>query len=269
MTLVTRSPRIRAVTKPQPSPPASSPTLATGDASLEIHLLGTVDFDAMLALQEWTAYQVSDRADGQGVVFLCEHPPLITLGADASSDDVLANVETLELDGINSRWVSRGGGTIVHCPGQLAVYAILPLEHLGCGVVDFRRRLEVAAVDACNEVKVAAKRRDDSPGIWTRGGQVGFFGAATKYGVSTHGLHVNIEPHPSMLKLAHGNPHGEKATSVASLRVRPATMHKFRQAMLHAIVNQFNYKRFHVHTGHEQLKRTTRPLASPAQAERT
>lgn len=232
--------------------------LPTENASLEFYLLGKVDFDAWLALQEWSAYQISDRVDCQGTVFLCEHPPLITMGAEASADDLLASAEVLERNQIESRWISRGGGTVVHCPGQLAVYPMLPLDRLQCGVVDFRRRVESAAVDACHEVKVAAKRCDESPGIWTRGGQVGCFGMTPKYGVSTHGLFVNVEPDPAMLKLAYGNPHREKSTSLAALRVRPATMHKFRQAMIHALVHRFGYERFHVHTGHEQLKRTVR-----------
>lgn len=230
--------------------------LQTGNSSLEFHLLGTVDFDAWLALQEWTAFQVSDRVDSQGTVFLCEHPPLITMGAEASSNDLRVAAETLEGLQIDVRWVSRGGGTVVHCPGQLAVYAMMPLDRLQCGLADFRRRLEQSAIDACHEVKVAAKRCDDSPGVWTRGGQVGFFGATTKYCVSTHGLFVNVEPDPANLSLAYGNSSGEKATSLASLRVRPATMHKFRQAMIHALVANFGYNRFHVHTGHEQLRRT-------------
>lgn len=189
------------------------------------------------------------------------------MGAEASSDDLRVSEETLARDQISTRWISRGGGTVVHCPGQLAVYAMLPLDRLGCGVVDYRRRMELAAIDACHEIKVAAKRQDDSPGVWTRGGQVGFFGAATKYRVSTHGLFMNVEPDPAMLKLAYGNSHKEKATSLASLRVRPATMHKFRQAMIHALVARFGYERFHVHTGHEQLKRTVKRVGETVHAE--
>lgn len=258
MTRVAPRPKLSAVSD---HPISSTAPLVIDDASLEFHLLGIVGYEAWLALQEWTAFQISDRNDSRGTVFLCEHPPMITMGAEASSDDLLVDQHQLDREQLNIRWISRGGGTVVHWPGQLAVYAMLPLDRLGCGIVDFRRRIELAAIEACREIKVAAERYEDSPGIWTRGGQVGFFGAATKYRVSTHGLFINVEPDPAALKLAVGNSLGRKATSLASLRVRPATMHKFRQAMIHALVAQFEYSRFHVHTGHEQLRRTVEPTA--------
>ena len=40
------------------------------DAALEVHLLGLLDFDAYLALQEHLIFDISGRADRQGALLL-------------------------------------------------------------------------------------------------------------------------------------------------------------------------------------------------------
>src|SRR4051812_20367886 len=88
-------------------------------SSLEVHLLGLVDFDSAVFLQEKLLYETSERNDTQGALLVCEHPPVVTIGREGSSSHILANSSELTARQIETRWVNRGGGSIMHAPGQL------------------------------------------------------------------------------------------------------------------------------------------------------
>jgi lipoate-protein ligase B len=229
-------------------------------AALEVRLLGLVDFDAALALQERLVYELSGRDDAQGALLLCEHPPLITLGREASAAQITADPDDLRTCEIDVRWVARGGGTVIHAPGQLAVYPVLPLARLGLGLNEFRTRLEEAAVAVCRDMRVPVKRRPSEPGVWSRCGQVASFGAAVKSWVSYHGLFLNVDPDPSFLPLVAGNPGGERPTSLQALLLRPVSMAGVRESVIRHVAERFGYARFHIYTGHPWLKRTTQKV---------
>ncbi len=233
---------------------------AASAAALEVHLLGLLDFDAALALQERLVFEVSGREDAQGVLLLCEHPPVITLGREASIADVLADEADLKSIGIDVRWITRGGGTFVHAPGQLAVYPVLPLDRLGVGLHEYRRRFENALIAVCRDLRVPARSRPDEPGLWSRAGQIAYFGASVSSWVSSHGMHLNVNPEPSLLQLIRTNSSGERSTSLQAQRVRRASMSAVRESAIRHIVEQFGYERHHVYTGHPLLKRTTRKV---------
>ena len=101
------------------------------DGALEVFLLGLVDFDAALFLQERLMMHVAQRDDGYGALLICEHPPLITIGRSGSQAEILCDAHELTARQIDVRWLNRGGGALVHVPGQLALYPILPLARRG------------------------------------------------------------------------------------------------------------------------------------------
>ena len=220
---------------------------APADRSLEVHLLGTVELDAATALMDWLAFDLSGRDDGRGVLLLCEHPVGVSLGAEGSR----AELSEAALDGeVPVEWRTRGGGAVVHGPGVLAAYPLLPLAEIGVGVAAFRRRLEEAAAAACGHLKVPAERRADEPGLWGRGGRIAWFGAGLRHGVTTHGLHLCVDPDPGLLQVASR----ERLTAMSLQRTKPDLMHAARQRLLHETAAAFGYERFHVHTGHEMLR---------------
>jgi len=233
---------------------------AAQTASLEVHLLGLVDFDAALALQEYLVFETAGRTDAQGTLLLCEHPPLITMGREASRTHLQTDAAELRRLEIDVRWLSRGGGAAVHAPGQLAIYPILPLDRLQLGLMDFRQRLEDAAAATCREVRVPAKRSDAQPGLWSRGGHVAMFGAAVKSWVSYHGMYLNVAPRPQYLPMVQTNATGDQATSLQAQRLRRIPMHGVRESLIRHISNRFGYERVHVYTGHPALRRETRRI---------
>src|SRR5262245_32425790 len=95
---------------------------------LEVYLLGLTPFDDAQRLQRRLVYDIGET--GGGALILCEHPPTISVGRSGSRAHIAADDEELNDLFIRSHWVNRGGGCVLHLPGQLAAYLILPLEPL-------------------------------------------------------------------------------------------------------------------------------------------
>src|SRR5690348_8506148 len=96
--------------------------------AVEAHLLGTVSFEDCLALQQRLVYETSGRSDRQITLLVCEHPLKITVGRLGSRSHIHLSRHELVSRQIDVRWVNRGGGCLVHAPGQLAIYPIVPLD---------------------------------------------------------------------------------------------------------------------------------------------
>ena len=78
-------------------------------SALQVYLLGTVDFEALLRFQRRLHYEISgDRS--QAALILCEHPPLITVGRHGSRAHILMEPHELQVRGWRVRWVNRAGG---------------------------------------------------------------------------------------------------------------------------------------------------------------
>lgn len=229
------------------------------EASLEVHLLGLVDFDASLYLQDRLANELAGRNDGRGALLVCEHPSLITVGREGSREHILCAPEELRARGMEVRWISRGGGCIVHVPGQLALYPVLPLDRRGLGLGEFRSRVEQAVVDACGELRIAAEVDPEHPGVFARGGQVAFFGAAVRSWISSHGVFVNVNPRMDAIKLVRSGT--QRVTSLAAERRTPLSMGSVRESLIRHLAARLDYPRYHLFTGHPLLRRTRRVVA--------
>src|SRR5271155_2905507 len=108
------------------SAPLKLKTPSPTTSSLDAFLLGTVELEAALELQERLRREVAARTDAHGTILVCEHPPCVTVGREGSFSDVLVDREELVARKMQIRWLNRGGGTFAHLPGQLSVYVIVP-----------------------------------------------------------------------------------------------------------------------------------------------
>lgn len=229
---------------------------AASAAPLEVHLLGVVDFESALFLQERLIYEISGRDDSQGALLLCEHPPLVTVGREGSRAHIRAEPHDLESRLIPVRWLSRGGGCVMHAPGQLSAYPIVPLDRLGLGLAEYRQRLEEAVVDVAREQQIRAFRQANEPGVWTRLGHVAQLGVGVRSWVAHHGLYVNVDPPPELLRLVQTTAGGQRSTSLTAVRGRTVSMNSVREALVRHIARRLGYERFHIYTGHPLLRRT-------------
>ena len=229
----------------------------TASDALEIHLLGLVDFDSAIRLQDRLVFEIAGRNDTAGALLLCEHPPLVTIGREGTEAQLLQPRQEVSARQLEIRRLNRGGVAFVHAPGQLAVYPILPVNRLGVSLADFRRRLESSVVETAAELQVSAYRQNDTPGVFSRTGQFACFGATIRSWVSYHGLFVNVAPMMDLMRMVDRSC---RWTSLAAERQRPTTMHQVREGIIRHLSRQFGYARTHVYTGHPLLHRTKRRL---------
>jgi lipoyl(octanoyl) transferase len=143
--------------------------------------LGRAEYREVLAMQ----HAERDRvwAGGAGTVFLCEHPPVITLGRSATLANVLAPGD------VPIERIERGGDVTYHGPGQLMVYPVVRVK----GVVDFLSRVAGALAHACAALGApGAEFRRDPAGVWLGAAKLAACGIHIARGVSVHGFALNV-----------------------------------------------------------------------------
>jgi lipoyl(octanoyl) transferase len=144
--------------------------------------LGRAAYREVLAEQLAVREQV--WAGDPGVVLLCEHPPVITLGRSANPAHILAAGD------VPIERVERGGEVTYHGPGQLMVY---PVVRVG-SVVGFLERVAAAIAETCAALGVrgAAWRREPA-GVWLDGKKLAACGIHVARGVSVHGFALDVD----------------------------------------------------------------------------
>ena len=136
--------------------------------------LGKIDYATCLRLQEKL---VSLRKDGGvgDVLLLLEHTPVITLGRNAKTKNILASPELLVQRGVEICECDRGGDVTFHGPGQLVAYPILDLRGFlstsgtrkSLGAIEYVRRLEEVLIRTCADFGIPTKRIAGLTGVWT------------------------------------------------------------------------------------------------------
>ncbi len=138
-------------------------------------------------------------------LLLLEHPPVLTLGRNATRANVLASDDVLARKGVEIHEINRGGDVTYHGPGQLVGYPIFDLRgdlpgkhgpHLG--PVDFVRLLEEALILTCKDFGVPAQRICKRTGVWTYAGgsipekKLAAIGIHVAQAITTHGFALNV-----------------------------------------------------------------------------
>jgi lipoyl(octanoyl) transferase len=236
--------------------PASLP------APLEVYLLGLVDFDEVQRLQRRLVYDLGEGETG-GSLILCEHPPTISVGRTGSRNHIAADDNELRGLGIQVHWVNRGGGCVLHIPGQVAAYLALPLEPLGLDLARYLDRLHEAIIGVLEEFDLSGKRRPDLPGVFLGEARVATVGVAVNRWIAYHGLTLNVGPFLTPFHLIAEPEPGRsllpiRQTSMESRRQRPAPMAKVREALIRRIETVFGLERHHVYTDHPLIRRKVR-----------
>lgn len=229
-------------------------------SSLDVFLLGAVDLDSAIELQERLRREIAGRNDDHGAVLICEHPPSITIGREGSFADVLVDREELVSRQMDVRWLNRGGGTFVHISGQLAVYVVLPLDRLNLGLLEFRTALENSLIAIADDLKVPAERSTTVPGAVCRCGQFAFIGASVRDWVSHGGMHINVSVPQEAMDLIDWTRSDVRITSLAAQRTRPTAVSTVRESIARNLANSFGYSDYNVYSGHPLLHRSVRKV---------
>jgi lipoyl(octanoyl) transferase len=163
-----------------------------------IHL-GLVPYSTALELQR-TLLQLRKAGRIENTLLLLEHPPVITLGRNASLDNVLASPEFLSQRGVELHEIDRGGDVTFHGPGQLVAYPIFDLRSFDpkVGAVEFVRRLEEVLIRTCGDYGIGTQRIKGLTGVWTYAlrnkpeAKIAAIGVHISRAVTTHGFALNV-----------------------------------------------------------------------------
>jgi lipoyl(octanoyl) transferase len=94
---------------------------------IRIAKLGRVDYQESLELQEKLMKEIQS-GEGEDILLLVEHPPVLTLGRSGKYNNVIVSEEVLKSQGVTIYEVSRGGDVTYHGPGQIVGYPIMDLK---------------------------------------------------------------------------------------------------------------------------------------------
>lgn len=115
--------------------------------------------------------KLHNRADSTGSpkevahhLFLCEHPPVITLGKNADPNNLL--VQAGEKAGVEVFHINRGGDITFHGPGQLVGYPILDLDQFFTDIGRYLRYLEEVIIRLLADYGVQGERLPGVTGVW-------------------------------------------------------------------------------------------------------
>jgi len=146
--------------------------------------LGRVDYEpTWRAMQEFTARRTTDTPDE---LWLCEHPPVFTLGLAGKPEHLLRDI------GIPVVRIDRGGQITYHGPGQIVGYLLLDLRRRDLTVKGLVNRMEQAVIDLLAGYGVAAERLAGAPGVYVGGAKIAALGLKVKNGCCYHGLALNV-----------------------------------------------------------------------------
>jgi len=163
---------------------------------INVLYLGRVDYSTGLSLQQTMVHLVKEGRVGHTLLLL-EHPPVITLGRNAGTGNIVASRDILAGKGIEVVETNRGGDVTFHGPGQLVGYPIFDLRaftpHLGA--VEFVRKVEEALIRTCGDLGVPTERIAGLTGVWTQespAAKIAAIGVHISRGVTSHGFALNV-----------------------------------------------------------------------------
>jgi lipoyl(octanoyl) transferase len=226
----------------------------TGSA-LRVYLLGQVGFESALALQRVLVYEAAGERSSAALL-MCEHPPIITVGRDGSPADIRCDLDELRARRWPLRWVNRGGGALLHLPGQLAVYPILPLDWRGLGLAAYVERLQRVLIAVLDDFGTRGITRPGQPGVWVGQRLIASVGVAVRDWVAYFGAVLNINPDLFPFRIIRSAPGDrEPMTSLARERHGPLRPSLVRERLLEHFTTVFPFERTALFTSHHALER--------------
>ena len=110
-------------------------------------------------MQDFTAVRTAETPDA---IWICEHPPVFTLGLASRAEHLLA---TGDIDVVPT---NRGGQVTYHGPGQVVAYPLLDLKRCGYFVKEYVYRLEESVIRTLLAFGITGHRVAGAPGIYVR-----------------------------------------------------------------------------------------------------
>jgi lipoyl(octanoyl) transferase len=179
-----------------PAAASPSPTLpGPGRASLGLEWRrshGLVAYDRATAVME-ARVQALHEGHGAELVWLLEHPPLVTAGTSARPADLLDPTR------FPVHQTGRGGKFTYHGPGQRVAYAVLDLKRRRQDLRWYVHSLEEWVIRTLADFGIEGLRRDGRIGIWVvmpdgSERKIGAIGVRVRRWIAYHGIALNVAP---------------------------------------------------------------------------
>lgn len=173
-----------------------------------------VSYDEGLKMQQ-KAYELVAAGEYDGVIFILEHKPVFTVGANGGFENLLVTLEELNNKQIDLVKINRGGNITFHGPGQIVAYPILNLNRHFKDVHWYVSSLENVVMDTLSEYNIAGYKKPEYRGVWVDEKKISAVGVHLKKWISTHGLSLNVNVDETYFKMI--NPCGITQFGIASI----------------------------------------------------
>ena len=165
--------------------------MESGRGPLDIRRLGRIAYADGLALQERL---VDERKRGliSDTLLILEHTPVVTLGRNARTENLLVSEERLLSQGVELFEAGRGGDVTYHGPGQVVGYPIVEIPEGRRDVHRYVRELEEVMIRVCADYGFAARRIARKSGTFVGDNKIGAIGVRISRWVTSHGFAFNV-----------------------------------------------------------------------------
>jgi lipoyl(octanoyl) transferase len=237
----------------------ASPPVAAPERPLSVWLAGRIDWPGYASLAERLAGEVA-AGDRNPTLLLHELEPCITIGRGGSRADVRLADDELRSRQLSIRFTGRGGGAVLHGPGQVCLSLFAQLTDLGLAETDaggYIARLETAVAAAIQSLRCGPRRMPGTHGILGRTGLLAAIGVAIRRGCVAHGAFLNVSPPIDLhhritslwLAAAPGNRHSVAMSSIEADVQRPVRLQDARTALVQHVGEVFGFPQPLIHAG--------------------
>jgi lipoyl(octanoyl) transferase len=165
--------------------------------------LGLIEYKKAWDFQEEKLAKVvesktkTDTDDSAGVLIMCEHPNVFTIGKSGQLNNLLIDADFLSKISATYYKSNRGGDITYHGPGQIVGYPIFNLEKLKIGVKTYVHNLEEAIILTLADFNILSSRLEGATGVWLDAGtpyarKICAIGVRVSKSVTMHGFALNV-----------------------------------------------------------------------------
>ncbi|MFW5961578.1 MAG: lipoyl(octanoyl) transferase LipB [bacterium] len=182
---------------------------------LDVIKYGIINFEEAYKLQlELLEKRYQNKIND--TLLLVEHPPVLTIGASGTRDNIVAADEVLAKAGIEVFETNRGGDITYHGPGQIVGYPILNLKEHKQDLHWLLSAYEEVFIRLLEKYNIQARRIKGLTGVWVDNKKITAIGVGVKHWITYHGFAFNINP--NLEHFSYIIPCGIKDKGVTSLK---------------------------------------------------
>lgn len=153
--------------------------------------LGLISYNHACNLQT-KLFELIKLKDKPGVILLLEHYPVITIGSNRDTGNLLVSREELQQQDIELVQSTRGGDITLHAPGQIVCYTIFNLAQVKKDLTLFVYNLEQVIIDALASYNIQGTRIGKHRGIFVNNSKIASIGLKIKKWTTFHGFSINV-----------------------------------------------------------------------------